>query len=57
MDQPIGVSRNSLDLSACLCTVDLIVMVGGVSNMVTKTISDTLIISVLADGYYKTTEY
>ena len=52
----IGVKQNSIDLSVCLCTLDLIVRVSGVSHMVIKTISNTLMISVLVNGYYKTTE-
>ena len=57
MYQPIFVEWNSLYLSLCLCTEDLIVKAIGVSNMVIKTISNTLMISVLMDGYYKTTEF
>ena len=56
MDQPIGIKWNSLDRSVCFRTKDLLVKVTGVRNMVIKMVNDTLMISVLVNGYYKTTE-
>ena len=56
MDQPLGVNEIVLTSVNVYCTTDLVVKIIGVSNMVIKTTSDTLMISVLVDGYYKTKE-
>ena len=56
MDQPLGVNEIVLTSVNVYYTTDLVVKIIGVSNMVIKTTSDTLMISVLVDGYYKTKE-